>query len=389
MGQSAAGARAQPVLIYCPGLGKYSSNSADGVAEVLANVLDRQRPGRFAVSTLRHVTAPRGLLVGKSVLDHNDVPVLHVFELDYRRRLDPTSGPSGPAAPPGAVRSATYAVAGFAGLLAALGRPAKTRIAKWQLFYGLVAVAALALCALVAAVSWLVAAGVGSWLPHGFEHFLGLDASNVALTTGAVSVGGWALWRRKLLALAASVQRNLRYFDEQRHRQTVILTLTDAVDGLRDDGWSGPVHVLGYSFGSLVALDALFPMDAGPCSRLSGEISSLTTIGCPADAVRLYRPDYLAGRSTLVPAGFDWINVFNLADIFASNFTDGGDGIGEGQPVDVAGICPTNVRYGHEKLSTLNVLRAKGFRTHDGYWGSAEEASCFDALVGRWAPSTT
>jgi hypothetical protein len=387
--QPVGGAHTEPVLIYCPGLGTYPANSADGVADVLAAVLDRQSKGKIRAARLNDVTAPRGLVLGKTVLDQRDAPVLHVFELDYRRRLDPISTSAGPAAPPGALTSAVYAVRGFYGLLRAFRRPAKTRLAKWQLFYGFVIVMALVLSAVIASLSWLIAAGAGSWLPGEVKTFFGLNASTVALTAGAVTVGGWAWCRTRLLAIAATAQRIMRYLDEQRQRETVTLTLAEAVDGLRDNGWSGAVHILGYSFGSLVAFDALFPAQMAPStnSRLTGAVDSLITIGCPVDAVRLYRPGYLdSGRRARVKGPFEWINIFNLADIFASNFADGTDGADGGRPVAIAGKTRplTNLRYGYDELGVLNFLKAKGFRTHDGYWGTPEEASCFDAVVGRW-----
>ncbi|HCU93499.1 MAG TPA: hypothetical protein DHU96_12530 [Actinobacteria bacterium] len=381
-------AHTEPVLVYCPGLGTYPANTADGVTDVLAAVLDRQNQGNYSAARLKDVTAPRGLVLGKTVLDPRDEPVLHVFELDYRKHMDPPSTSAGPTAPPGALTSALYAVAGLIGLLRAARHPAKTRLAKWQLFYGLIAVTALVLCAVVAILSWLIAAGAGSWLPEQVKTFFGLNASAVALTAGAVTVGGWALWRTRLLALAATVQRIMRYFDEERHRQTVTLTLTEAVDSLRDNGWSGAVHILGYSFGSLVAFDALFPaqMATSTNSRLTEAVESLTTIGCPVDAVRLYRGGYLGGRGALVKDRFKWTNIVNLADIFASNFRDDADGTDGGTPVPIAGrIWPIeNLRYGSDELGLMNVLKAKGFRTHDGYWGTPKEASCFDAVVGRW-----
>jgi hypothetical protein len=122
-------------------------------------------------------------------------------------------------------------------------------------------------------------------------------------------------------------------------------------------------------------------------SRLTGAVDSLITIGCPVDAVRLYRPGYLdSDRRARVKGPFEWINIFNLADIFASNFADGTDGADGGRPVAIAGKTRplTNLRYGYDELGVLNFLKAKGFRTHDGYWGTPEEASCFDAVVGRW-----
>jgi hypothetical protein len=54
-----------PILIYASGLGQYEANTAGGVADVIATVLDRHRSGTYRSSTEVKVTAPRGLRVGK------------------------------------------------------------------------------------------------------------------------------------------------------------------------------------------------------------------------------------------------------------------------------------------------------------------------------------
>lgn len=378
----------EPVLIFCPGLGSGADNTADRVAEVIAAILDRRRQGSCHAAELAHLTAPRGLVVGKTVHDEQGAPILHVFELDYRRRLEPNRDKATVAAPPGALRSAVYAIGGFLGLLGAVKRPAKSRRAKLQLAYGFIGVLALILCAAAAVVAWLASVGAADWMPSGVKSFLGVSASTAALTTTAVSVGGWALLRRKLLGVAATLQRIMHYLDADRHRATVTMTIDDAVDGLRDNGWTGPIHLLGYSFGSLMAVDALFPTASGAAEnpRLTEAIDSLTTIGCPADAVRLYRKNYFVDRRSRAKAHLPWVNVLNPMDIFGSSFADGGDTADAGKPYPVAGVLPTNVSYGADTLGLGDILKVKGFRTHEGYWGTAEEASCFDGIVGQWIP---
>ena len=332
------------------------------------------------------------------MVDPAGVLVLQTFELDYRGRLDRTSGPGGAPVPPGAIRSAWYAVIGLVAFLRVLTRPAKGWRSKAQLLYGLLAVGALVLCAAVAVAAALAAMGAGGWLPDGVGSVLGVDSTDVAVATGVVAVGTWAALRRRLLAIAWSAQRNIRYLDEDGHRDTVVLTLDTAVDGLRDSGWSGPVHLLGYSFGSLVAVDALMPAStrARPGGRVAEAVRTLTTIGCPADVVRLYRQGYLLDRVAHVP-DLDWVNVFIPADVFASNLRDGGDDMGGGQPVVVATIEPRTVQYGNERLGWRQIATIRGFRTHGGYWGGPDEANCFEDLVDRWitpaappaAPSTS
>src|SRR5207248_3878608 len=48
------------------------------------------------------------------------------------------------------------------------------------------------------------------------------------------------------------------------------------------------IHLVSYSFGTLICIDALFP--AGPTARPFTHITSIATIGCPFDFVRTYCP---------------------------------------------------------------------------------------------------
>ena len=89
MTQPASGTHTEPVLIYCPGLGTFLANTADGVADVLAAVLDRPSQGTFSAARFKHVTAPHGLTLGKTVQDQRDAAVLHVFRTGLPQAFGP------------------------------------------------------------------------------------------------------------------------------------------------------------------------------------------------------------------------------------------------------------------------------------------------------------
>jgi len=119
-------------------------------------------------------------------------------------------------------------------------------------------------------------------------------------------------------------------------------------------------------------------------ARLSGKpveaIASLATIGCPIDLVRLYEPSYMTGRQRRNDR-LKWTNVFIEADIFASNLrdendTEGGEGslaTGEATPLKL-----TSIRYLNESLGLFQIFTAG--TVHSGYWGTPDEASCFQDL---------
>ncbi len=375
-----------PVIIYAPGLGRDAANTGDRIAEVIAGALDRRDAGmRYSTKSDAAISAPRGLRVSKTVVDNEGAPVLQVFELDYRGRLEQPTGAAGPPAPPGVVRSTQYAFFGVARLLWAWRRRAKTLMTKLQLGLGLLGALALALAWLVALYTALVAAGLD--LP---EVFGGLFGENAAPWTfglfGTGAVLSWAAVRKGALAFAATLQHLIDYVrNTDRANSTVCLTVDDAIAGLLDAEWKGKIHLLGYSFGSLVLYDAAFPHPTtGKAAAPLDRAASLVTVGCPLDLVRLYFKDYTAGRQART-RDIPWTNIFNAADVFASNLKDKGDTDGgKSNALELEVVQPQSLRYLRERLTLTQLLMAKGFRTHGGYWGTVDEGHCFERLVDNW-----
>jgi hypothetical protein len=328
------------------------------------------------------MTAPRGLRVGKTVSDDTNTPVLLVFELDYKARLVGTSSAAGPPVTPGAIRASLYAVRGCLMLVGALRHDSKSKMAKFQLAVAFAVVGILMFAALVAVAAALVAAKVAvpgfakGWFTH--------NSRTVTAVASVVTVGSWVKFRKQLLGIAATAQQNILYLDDERHRDTVAMTVDDAVNGLRDNLWTGDIHLLGYSFGSLVLFDSLLPKEASHRSPLPvASVKSMTTIGCPIDAVRLFRPDYLERRMLRVST-LTWRNVFIAADVFGSNLKPKDDRSAGPAGITFPGIVPTSSRYLEEELGLAEVLTIQGLRIHGGYWGSPSEANCFDDLVTSW-----
>lgn len=387
------GQRAMPVLIYVAGLGSDKLNSADAVADVVAHALDVVRqPERYQARTEALVTAPAGLKASKGVYEvGTDACLLQLFELDYKGRFEGSGSSVGPSVSPGVVRSSQYALFGMVMLVGALFRRSKGWAAKVQIVLGFFGVAALMLAWFMAIFAALVAAGVelGDFLGG----ILGENAAGWWFgISGTAAVVTWAALRKSILSFATTLGRLIDYIRNAGSvRADISLAIDRAINDLRDNDWSGDIHLLGYSFGSLVCFDAAFP---GSNSLVPVEpfhhVKSLTTIGCPLDLLRLYMPSYAENRAPRRP-DLPWKNVFNAADIFGSNLRDRDDAAGATTAAAVAEAFQTygdlvSIRYTNQELGLLSVLMARGFRTHDGYWGEATGGSCFGALIGNWIP---
>lgn len=376
-----------PIVIYVPGLGRGQSNSADRVADVVARVADSQNPAkRYNTKTSNDVAAPRGLAVGKTVVDaSSDQPVLQFFQFDYAAALEAPRSTATPSVAPGMVRSAAFAT--WAGLkwFSAATRDGKTARTKFQLALGLVAALALVFAAVVALYALLVALGLDQpWL----NGVLGTEKQAAKWTFGVTSLGltiTWAALRKKILALAETTEELIRFTtNNDSTADTITVRLDQAIDELRGSEWQGPLHLLGYSFGSLVLFEAMHPRtNSGLSAKPVETVSSLVTIGCPLDLVRLYEPSYVAGRQVR-RKNLAWTNVFNEADIFASNLKDKADGEEDGTPMTIGTVAvkATSIRHTDEKIGAFQIFVSG--RTHTGYWGDPTEASCFDRLVGGW-----
>ena len=153
------------------------------------------------------------------------------------------------------------------------------------------------------------------------------------------------------------------------------------------------IHIVGYSFGSIVAMDNLFPMGREPIDRFK-RIDTLVTIGCPFDIIRTYWPGYFNGRQSVSGDAMKWINVYSPIDVLSSNFANGGNDQpfeqarteGIGVKVDGQILKPESIEFSersHKSLGVIDILMLAGFKAHGHYWGQSPkgEISCFHHVV--------
>jgi hypothetical protein len=159
------------------------------------------------------------------------------------------------------------------------------------------------------------------------------------------------------------------------------------------------VHVIGYSFGSIIALDALFAYDQS--AAVFRRIHTLVTIGCPFDFIRTYWPTYFEKRTRLPEVPKRWINIYAPADVLGSDFTDqapvqfrargksrassertlAGIGFGDQEAPRRPDI---NERYGRpetlDQYSAIEQLGFLGFTMHRQYWDGTSPG-CYRNIV--------
>lgn len=151
------------------------------------------------------------------------------------------------------------------------------------------------------------------------------------------------------------------------------------------------ITVIAYSFGSIVALDTLFPTTGPPAQSLK-PVKQLITIGSPFDFVTALKHTWCDGRHVLPGVPKRWINVFSPIDLMGSNYRDdrATDAAahatrGLGEAAGEVAVKPTdNISWNLGVESTFtNLLEFHGFASHGLYWGSDRdiEHNVFDVVV--------
>lgn len=152
------------------------------------------------------------------------------------------------------------------------------------------------------------------------------------------------------------------------------------------------VHIVAYSFGSIIAIDAMYP--TSPPSERNSKVDKLITFGCPFDFVRTFWSDYFKQRMPLEKRP-EWRNIYASIDVLASNFKDEDKNEKECKSQGVytihdkgkPSVCPQSVLFGPNvslsDYSLLQQITLIGFKVHLSYWGDPESyaRSCFDLIV--------
>ena len=169
------------------------------------------------------------------------------------------------------------------------------------------------------------------------------------------------------------------YFGLGDRRAEVTGMVDDHVERLLEEeqGYER-VGLMGYSFGSIVALDVLFPADNLRARRLE-RVDTLVTIGCPVAFILTYWPGYYAGRCHVERPLRTWVNVFSPVDVLATEFNPGPPETGQVQLAPVHGT-PDTLGRGPDRehafregsvegrLTWFGALTLLGIRAHEMYW---------------------
>lgn len=163
------------------------------------------------------------------------------------------------------------------------------------------------------------------------------------------------------------------------------------VDHMKAKGYQR-IHVVAYSFGSVLALDSIFPADRAPLERIK-EIDSLVTVGCPFDLIRVFWPEYYESRYESLKESRkgngsltqNWVNIYAPIDLLGSNFrNDQQISLPEPEQAielkDTANkLCPSvslawTQGRSKNRLSLIEFFALAGLEAHNSYWEHSYES---------------
>jgi hypothetical protein len=185
------------------------------------------------------------------------------------------------------------------------------------------------------------------------------------------------------------------YIYNKEQIQEIKNNLDELIEFISKQEANKKIHFHTYSFGSIIALDTLFPRDAQPTKNIQSRVNLLVTIGAPYEFINNYYPNFNKNRNDIMTKKMHWINVYSLVDAFASNFRyDNKAGEANYGIINEKEI-PININYEITNKTNHNAfdfLALKQIYMHESYWDDSKSGQSCTRLIyfkmreiGQWS----
>lgn len=178
-----------------------------------------------------------------------------------------------------------------------------------------------------------------------------------------------------------------QYLESGEKSQLILGDLDLLIEYIAEEHPDTAIHFHCYSFGSLIAMDLLYPIGNIPSKNVRNRVNLLVTIGNPYEFVNAYYPQYFKERNFEKRPQIEWLNVYSISDALATNFRkDAKRGPAEfGIASD--SVLPINLNYEISpvhNLNFVNFITMHGIRIHKSYWDHTPEGqSCMRLIVEK------
>ena len=185
----------------------------------------------------------------------------------------------------------------------------------------------------------------------------------------------------KVAAEFTTIDNYIQYGEQS---QIIEGNLDALVEYIVENEENPTIHLHTYSFGSIIALDALFPIGTEPCNNILNNIKLLITVGAPYEFIDSYYPNFYSERTDKMSEKIEWINVYSTLDAFASNFRkDNKAGTAQYGILDRKEV-PINLNYEiarREKYNLFSFLTLKHITMHKSYWDDSKSGQSCTRLI--------
>ena len=189
----------------------------------------------------------------------------------------------------------------------------------------------------------------------------------------------------KVAAEFTTIDNYIQYGEQSQIIQGNLDALIEyIVENQGNDKELQKIHLHTYSFGSIIALDALFPIGNEPCDNIQKNVNLLITVGAPYEFIDNYYKNFYKERIDKMTSKIQWINVYSLMDAFASNFRyNNNAGEAEYGILNKKEI-PININYEIARKNTYNLfsfLTLKHISMHKSYWDDSKSGQSCTRLI--------
>lgn len=185
----------------------------------------------------------------------------------------------------------------------------------------------------------------------------------------------------KLATEFTAVDNYIQYGEQS---QTIQGNLDALIEYIVENEPNPSIQFHTYSFGSIVAMDALFPIGNEVTHNTKETINLLITVGAPFEFVKGFYPNFYENRNTLMTEKIQWVNVYSLMDAFASNFRNDNKAGNAHFGIIKNKEKPINLNYEIARKDTynpFNFLTLKHIRMHRCYWDETKNGQSCTRLI--------
>lgn len=177
------------------------------------------------------------------------------------------------------------------------------------------------------------------------------------------------------------------YITNGEQSQILLGNLDLLIEYIAEKEVNPEIHFHAYSFGSILAIDTLFPIAKIPPSDNIQKLTKLLiTIGNPFEFINAYYPTFYNDRCDIMKDHIKWLNIYSIADVFSTNHRrDNTRGEAEFGIKDIS-LTPENINYEitSDKSGLVAFFSLNSIKMHRCYWDKCTIGqSCMKVLLPK------